>query len=300
MSLFKHFGTGISAYGKALSMIFSKGLWWFFLFPIALNVIMMIASWFGIISLAELAESWTNGALKFDDDSFFLAKYLQSSSGFIASAVGWAVWFISKLLFFVLYGLFGGYIIIMLMSPVFAFLSERTEEILTGNEYPFNGDQMMRDVVRGILIAFRNMFIELGYMIAIFILSFFIPVLGGIIGTIILFFIASYFYGFAFIDYTNERRRLTLKQSVQFIRANKGLAIGNGFIFTLAMFIPMCGTLVAGFVAIVSVVAATIATHQIVDLSKNPYSKTQENEIIDNIELPEDGNPKQIDGSTED
>ncbi len=292
MKLFKNFGSGISAYGKALSMIFSKGLWWFFIFPIALNILMMIGSWFGIISLADMAENWANGALKFEDDSFFLAEYLQSSSGFISGAVGWAVWFISKLLFFVLYGLFGGYIIIILMSPVFAFLSEKTEEILTGNKYPFNGDQMMRDVVRGIMIAFRNMFIELGYMIAIFILSFFIPVLGGIIGTVILFFIASYFYGFAFIDYTNERRRLTLKQSVQFIRANKGMAIGNGFIFALAMFIPACGTLIAGFVAIVSVVAATIATHKMVDLSNNPYSKTKEKEIIDNIELPEDENTK--------
>ena len=235
MSLFKNFGRGIGAYGKALSMIFSKGLWWFFLFPIALNVLMMIASWLGIVSLADAAEAWTNGALKFEDDSFFLAEYLQSNSGFISSAVGWAVWFISKLLFFVLYGLFGGYIIIMLMSPVFAVLSEKTEGILTGNKYPFNGDQMMRDVVRGIMIAFRNMFIELGYMIVIFVLSFFIPILGGVIGAVILFFIASYFYGFAFIDYTNERRRLSLKQSVQFIRANKGLAIGNGIVFAAAM-----------------------------------------------------------------
>lgn len=300
MRLFKNFGTGFRAYGKGLNMIFTKGLWWFFIFPILLNFIMMLASWLGIISIADAAENWVNVVLKFDKNSFFLAEYLESTSGFISSAVGWAVWFVSKLLFFVLYGLFGGYIIIMLMSPVFAVLSEKTEEILTGNKYAFNGDQIMRDVVRGIMIAFRNMFIELGYMIAIFILSFFIPVLGGIIGTIILFFIASYFYGFAFIDYTNERRRLTLKQSVEFIRANKGLAIGNGIVFAFAMFIPVCGTLIAGFVAVVSVVSATIATHEIVDLSKNSFVKVQPEDIIDNIEFPEDENPKEIDGNTED
>ena len=141
---------------------------------------------------------------------------------------------------------------------------------------PFNGDQMMRDVVRGILIAFRNMFIEFGYMLVIFVLSFFIPVLGGIIGTIMLFFIASYFYGFAFIDYTNERRRLTLKQSVQFMRANKGLAIGNGSIFAISMFIPLIG----GFVAILSVVAATIAMHKVVDLSNNSYVSNKIEPIV--------------------
>ena len=47
-------------------------------------------------------------------------------------------------------------------------------------------------------------------------------------------------------------------------------------------------------------VAATIATHELVDLSNNPYSKVKEEEIIDNIELPEDENPKQIDDSKED
>lgn len=299
MSLFKNFGVGIGAYGKALSMLFTKQLWWFLLFPIAFNVIVMVASWFGIVSISDAAEAWAKGALQFNDDSFFLAEYLQSSSGAISTIVGWAVWFISKVLFFVLYGMFGGYIIIMLMSPVFAVLSEKTEEMLTGNKYPFNGDQMMRDVVRGVLIAFRNMFIEMGYMIAIFILSFFIPVLGGIIGTIILFFIASYFYGFAFIDYTNERRRMTLKQSVQFMRRNKGLAIGNGLVFALAMFVPLCGNLIAGFVAIVSVIAATIATHELVDLSNNPYAKHKKEEIIEAIVLPEDENQKKIDGGEE-
>jgi len=300
MDIFKNFGKGIGAYGKALSMLFTKQLWCFLLFPIAFNIIMMAASWLGVVSLSDAAEAWAKGALKFNDDSFFLAEYLQSSSGFISSAVGWAVWFVSKVLFFVFYGLFGGYIIIMLMSPVFAVLSEKTEEMLTGNKYPFNGDQMMRDVVRGVLIAFRNMFIEFGYMIVIFIFSFFIPVLGGIIGTIILFFIAAYFYGFAFIDYTNERRRMTLKQSVQFMRANKGLVIGNGLIFALAMFIPLCGNLIAGFVAIVSVIAATIATHELVDLSNNPYAKHKKEEIIEDIALPEDDNQKLIDDGEED
>jgi len=272
MSIFKGFGIGLKTYGKAIELIFSKGLWWYFLFPLALNVIVMIASWYGISLLSEYAKQVIENLLKFDDEAFFLSEYLQSSSGYIAITLGWAVWFISKVLFFVLYGLFGGYIIIMIMSPIFALLSEKTEEILTGNNYPFNGDQLIRDIVRGILIAFRNMFVEFAYMIVIFILSFFIPVLGGIIGTIILFFIASYFYGFAFIDYNNERRRLTLKQSVQFMRANKGVVMGNGFVFTLAMFIPTCGTIVAGFVAVVSVVAATVATHQTVDLNTNSYA----------------------------
>jgi CysZ protein len=300
MNLFKNFGTGFSAYGKALNMIFTKGLWWYFVFPILLNIVFLIGGMLGIGSITDFIESWLTGLVDFEADSFTGASFLAPISGYLSGIVGGLVWVILKFAFFFVFATIGGYIVIICLSPVFAILSEKTEEILTGNKYPFNGDQIMRDVVRGVLIAFRNMFIELGYMMIIFLIGLFIPFIGGIIGTIILFFIASYFYGFAFIDYTNERRRLTIKQSIQFIRANKGMAIANGMVFSFFMLIPFCGTTLAGFAAIVSVVAATIATHKVVDLSKNSYSNSKEKEIIDNIELPEDENPKQIDGSTED
>ena len=300
MSLFKNFGTGFSAYGKALNIIFTKGLWWYFIFPILLNILFFIGGMFGIGSLSDFIESWLTSLVAFDGDSFTGASFLEPISGYLSGIVGGMVWLVLKFAFFFVFATIGGYIVIICLSPVFAFLSEKTEEILTGNKYPFNGDQLVRDVVRGIMIAFRNMFIELGYMIVIFLLGLFIPFIGGIIGTIILFFIASYFYGFAFIDYTNERRRLTIKQSVQFIRANKGMAIANGMIFSFFMLIPFCGPTLAGFAAIVSVVAATVATHKMVDLSKNPYTKPKEKEIIDNIELPKDENPKEIDGDKED
>lgn len=300
MSLFKNFGTGFSAYGKALNIIFTKGLWWYFIFPILLNVIFLIGGWLGIGSITDYIESWLTGLLSFDGDSFTGASMLEPISGYLSGAAGVVVWAVLKIAFFWVFATVGGYIVIICLSPVFAFLSEKTEEVLTGNKYPFNGDQLMRDVVRGILIALRNMSIELVYMFGIFILGLIIPFIGGIIGTIILFFIASYFYGFAFIDYTNERRRLTIKQSVKFIRANKGMAIANGMVFSLFMFIPFCGTTLAGFAAIVSVVAATVATHKVVDLSDNPYADNKDNETPDDDPIVLDDNQKLIDGESED
>ena len=69
---------------------------------------------------------------------------------------------------------------------------------------------------------------------------------------------------------------MTLKQSVQFMRANKGLAIANGMVFSFFLLIPWCGVTLSGFVAILSVIAATVATHNIVDLSNNPYAQKKE------------------------
>jgi CysZ protein len=229
-----------------------------------LNVLIFVGGIYGIGELTQVLEDWLVEIVSLDGATFWGAVYLKN-------IIGGFVWVLFKFVFFVLFATIGGYIIIMLMSPVFAILSEKTEEILTGNKYPFNGDQLMRDVARGVMVAMRNMLIEVGYLIVFFIVGF-IPVIGQF-AAIALFLISSYFYGFAFIDYTNERRRLSISQSVKFIREHKGMAIGNGFVFALAMLIPFCGTTIAGFVAIVSVVAATISTHKVVNLSNNPYAK---------------------------
>lgn len=276
MSLFKNFGVGFSSYGKAIELLFTKGLIWYMVFPLLLNILFLVAGWLGIGSLTDWVENWLQNAMKIEDDSFFGAEYLTSVSTYISTITSGFVWVVMKFIFFFVFAYFGGYIVLICLSPVFAFLSEKTEEILTGNKYKFNGDQMMRDVVRGILLALRNLFIELFYMIIIFFLGLFIPLIGGILGSALLFFISSYFYGFSFIDYTNERRRMKLKDSVKFIRANKGLAIANGMVFSFFLLIPFCGTTLAGFVAIISVIAATVATHKVVDLSDNPYAQNQQ------------------------
>lgn len=271
--MFKNFGIGLSSYGKAIELLFTKGLIWYMVFPILLNILFLILGWLGIASITDFVENWIEGATKVEEDSFYGAKYLMPISSNLSGIASGFVWVLMKFIFFFVFAYFGGYIVVIFLSPVFAILSEKTEEILTGNKYKFNGDQMMRDVVRGVLLALRNLFIELGYMILIFILGMFIPLIGGIVGSVLLFFISSYFYGFSFIDYNNERRRMKLKDSVQFMRANKGMVAANGMVFSIFLLIPFCGTTLAGFIAIISVIAATVSTHKIVDLSNNPYAQ---------------------------
>lgn len=72
--------------------------------------------------------------------------------------------------------------------------------------------------------------------------------------------ISMYYFGFFMIDYTGERYRLSIKQSVKFMRNNKGFAIANGLIFYLILMIPLLGLLVAPSYA---VVAATIGVEKV-------------------------------------
>lgn len=261
MKFFNDIGNGLAAYSKAIRLIFSNNLWWYFLFPILLNIIFFVGGFYGIGVLSEAMQEWVASFLSEDSEPLFGLETLQTLGLYMKKIAGGFVWLFLKIIFFFVFATFGGYIVIICLSPIFAILSEKTEEILTGKKYPFNADQLMRDIVRGVLIAFRNLFIETLFIILFFFLSF-IPLIGQV-AAIIMFFISAYFYGFSFIDYYLERQKFDLKQSVRFMRLNKGVAIANGSIFALVMYIPFCGVTLAGFVAIISVVAATISTHKI-------------------------------------
>lgn len=259
-NFFKEFGTGISAYGKAIEIIFSKGLWWFFLFPIIINILLFFGGFAAINYLTDFVKDWIFGWLNNDDATYLGAEFVQ---GFLSGFI----WLVFKILFFFIFAYIGGFVVIILLSPVFSILSEKTEAVLTGKQYPFNADQLMRDIVRGVLIATRNLFIEIGYIIVLFLLSF-IPIVGQV-GAILLFFVSAYFYGFSFMDYTIERRKYSVSQSVQFVRLHKGIAVANGVLFSLFMLIPFCGVTLVGFISIIAVVAATISTHKVLIEEKN-------------------------------
>jgi CysZ protein len=110
-------------------------------------------------------------------------------------------------------------------------------------------------------MAIRNMLIELFFLILAIIIGF-IPVIG-LFAAILLFFVSAYFYGFSFIDYYNERKRLSIKQSTEIVKKHKGLAISNGGVFALSLLVPFCGSYLVLFVSIISVVAATMAMVEI-------------------------------------
>ncbi len=251
MSFIRGFKSGIKAYSKAFYFIRKHKLSWYFIFPLILNIALFVLGYQSIVSLGSEYSSYITGWLNIDTWTFW-------GSGFLASALMFFLNFILRILFIVVFAYISGYIIIVLMSPVYAHLSEKVENILTGNEYPFHFKQFIKDIYRGIKLATRNFMIEILFTILLFIISF-IPVVG-LFSNLMLFFISAYFYGFSFIDFSLERKQMKIKDSITFVKTNKGLAIGNGFIFSLTLLLPYFGVLISGFVSVISVVAATIST----------------------------------------
>jgi CysZ protein len=74
--------------------------------------------------------------------------------------------------------------------------------------------------------------------------------------------ISAYYYGFSFIDYNLERKQYTVSDSVNYMKKNRGIVMGNGIVFALVLAIPLIGIALSSFVAIISAVAATISLHK--------------------------------------
>lgn len=258
MSFSKNIGLGFSTYGKAFNILFRHNLWWTLFIPLILYIILLFTGFELKDQIAEYLKSTILGATNLENADFFL-------SGFLKGAVSWIIGVSFTIIFFFAFSFFGGYLIIILMSPLLAFLSEKTEKIITGKDYPFDIQQFARDIFRGILLALRNMLIQTGIFLGIFVIGF-IPVLGwivSIVSSIFLFILSSYFYGFSFMDYSNERQKLNISTSVKIIRKYKWTAITNGGIFGFTLIIPFCGASIAPFFAIVSAIAASIAMTEI-------------------------------------
>ncbi len=260
MNYWQGFQLGLKCYSRALSFMLRNKLVWYFVFPLIFNILLLLVGFYSVASLGDslitTLSEWTN----IDEWNFW-------GAGFAIGLINGLICFVIRLLFFIIYAYIGGYIIIVLMSPVFALLSEQTERIITSTSQSFDFTQFIKDIIRGVLLAVRNLTIEMFFTIILFIISF-IPIVG-LFATLALFLVSAYFYGFSFLDYTLERRRFKIQSSIRFINQNKGLAIGNGFVFSLVLLIPYIGVMLAGFISVISVVAATLSACKAIEEDKS-------------------------------
>ncbi|MEM9887742.1 MAG: EI24 domain-containing protein [Bacteroidota bacterium] len=229
------FISAIIAYGKALGLIRKLGLWFYVFVPGLLSLLFggLILSlvWNYADNIGDWATAW----------------YRWRGEG-IANTVG-AV--LSGLLIIVLTFLLFKYIIIVLVSPFMSLLSEKVEKHLTGNSSstPFQMTKLLKDVVRGLSLAGRNILWELLLTAILLLASFVFPVLAPFTAALI-FLIQAYYAGAGNLDFAMERH-FSFRESIRFVRRNRGLAIGNGAVFLL-LFLTGIGFLFAPTLATIA------------------------------------------------
>lgn len=256
--MFRSIVNGIKAYYKAFGLISKLRLWKYFTIPILISIITGLffigAVYFFSGTLGAFIAKiwpWEWGSQTFATISTYLG-------GFLILVLG-----------LVLYK----HIVMALSAPFMSPVSEKVETFLTGKtNHNHRNTSFRQQLSRGIRINMRNLFKEIVFMIPLVIISF-IPVIG-IVATILIFVIQAYYVGFGNMDYTIERH-FDYKQSVGFVKKNRGTAIGNGIVYVLMLFIPIVGFIVTLPIA---VVAASIETVGILD--KDTQIENQPNKII--------------------
>lgn len=238
--MIKNILQGIQSYSGALALISKLKLWKYFFIPMVISVITATIIGISAYGLSDnlgrfIAKIWV---WEFGKETF------TSISTFIGGIVILAIGLI-------LYK----HIIMALSAPFMSPVSEKIESHLTGKNTHYHRNTTFKEQLwRGIRINMRNLGKELLITIPILLLKF-IPVVN-IFSTVLLFLVQAYYAGFGNMDYTLERH-FKYRESIQFIRKRKGIAIGNGIVFILFLLIPVIGVI---FVLPMSVTAASLKT----------------------------------------
>lgn len=247
--MLKEIVISFQAYAQAHRFILKHRLWKWIVIPGLIYMILFSVSMYYFGQSASAVIEWIS--IKTGLKNW--VQQLQSGIiGFLFVLGGSMVWLLLMLFYFSLFK----YIWLILGSPVFAYLSEKTEAIIEGKDYPFSVSQLLKDIVRGIRLSLRNMLWQTVYTVSILFLSL-IPVVGWIT-PIFALLIECYYYGFSMLDYSMERHKKSPAESIFYIGTHKGLAIGNGMVFYLMHLIPFIGWMLAPAYA---VVAATLSLY---------------------------------------
>jgi len=239
-SFFKGFGN----FFKAFEFVFKHGLFWVYLLPLFCWAILFVL---GLYNFIEATDLWVESGF----DKLLKNWNPKSANDFWEKAISWTIagiriigkWLV-RIMVILLLARILKYVILIITAPIIAWVSEKAEEIITGNSYPFRWSVFLRDSWRGILIALRNMFLELCCYLAGFIITLiFAP--AGVVVAPVLFFISAYFMGFSMYDYMAERQKMNLSASVRWIRQNKNEVLGLGVAYNLISMIPVADMVIA-------------------------------------------------------
>ncbi|WP_299680170.1 EI24 domain-containing protein [uncultured Dokdonia sp.] len=251
---------GLKTYGNSFGLVTKLKLWKYFAIPMAISFITAIIIGVSAYSLSDNMGHWIEQIWPWEwgKQAFFV--FAEILSALFIIAIG-----------FILYK----HIVMALSAPFMSPVSEKIEAHFSGTNHTHRETSFKAQLWRGIRINVRNLSMELLLTIPILLIGL-IPVIG-LISTVLLFLTQAYYAGFGNMDYTLERH-FPYDKSIQFVRKNKGQAIGNGIVFMLFLLIPIIGVIL---VLPLSVTAATVQTIDLLEAdTKQQLSTSQKNKQL--------------------
>ena len=238
--MIKQIFSGISAYKEAFVLLSKLKLWNYFIIPTVLSLLTFL-----FIVYTAIGYSATIGQLLAE---IWIWNWGKEIVMMLSSFGGGLVILVIGLMLY-------KYIVLAISAPFMGVVSEKIELHLNGGFYAdYKKTTFIAQLWRGIQVNVRNLGMELFITFPLLLLKF-IPVVN-LFSTVLLFLIQAYYAGFGNMDYTLERY-FSFKESLGFVKKNKGYSIGNGIVFIGCLFLPVLGVII---VLPLSVTAASIQT----------------------------------------
>lgn len=256
MTFFNQAAHGLNGYMRAFGFALRHGMGWMFLMPALLWVLMAFGLYAVLQGPVQTLSDWVGGHLAIPVAEGENGAW-HDLKAFINGARELLVAIVLKLAIAYLLFVANKYIVLVLLSPLLAYASERTEEILTCRSWPFSWGRLLKDALRGSLVALRNGILELSISVGVWVLTLLVPLFAPL-SVAVLFIVSSYFYGFSMFDYLFERRRLRIGESVRAVNDRLGAVMANGALFSLLMKLPLLGLMFAPPMAAIGAVLAEV------------------------------------------
>ncbi len=234
---------GLKTYTTSFGLVTKLGLWRYFAIPMVISLITALVIGFSAWGFSDNVGHWIEQIWPWETGKHAFYIFAEIVSAVLIIVIG-----------FILYK----HIVMALSAPFMSPVSEKIEAHFKGEFHTHRNTSFSQQLARGIRINVRNLGMELVLTLPILLLNL-IPFVGSIIATILLFLMQAYYAGFGNIDYTLERH-FGYKESINFVRASRGEAIGNGIVFMLFLLIPIIG------VILVLPLSVTAATKQTIEL----------------------------------
>lgn len=248
MFSFREVIRAIRAYGVAHRLVIKYKLWKWVLLP---GIIYSVLFCIGLYFVWHFSESTSASFSEFLGIERWIQKLESGWVSFLFILLGLAI----RLVFLAFYVSLFKYIILILGTPFFVRLSEHTRRLINPQAHPTPSTGS--GTSRGIRLVVRNIGYQSGALFLLLLVSL-LPVLGWVV-PLLCFLMECFFFGFSMLDYSARLQGYSGDQSIHFVKDHRGLALGNGLVFYLLMFIPVIGWMMGLSYA---VIAATISLNQ--------------------------------------
>lgn len=245
--MLKELVIAFQSWAEAHRFIQQHRFWKWIIVPGIIYTALFIAGMIIFWQSSDNAVSWASAQLRIEP---WLQQERSEWLSFFFVMMGMMLRLVLVLFYFSLFK----YLILIIGSPAFAYLSEKTEAIMEGKEHSFNWSELKKDCIRNSTLALRNCGWQTVYLLALILLSL-IPLVGWITPLIALA-MEFYYYGFSMLDYSFARNGFFPSKSIAFIGRHKGLAVANGFLFYLMHIVVV-------FAPAYAIIAATLTVHKV-------------------------------------